>query len=79
MVLVDAPVGATVMILSFRGGIGFEKKMRQLGLMPGDCARMLRLAPFEGPLLVEVRGREVALGRGVASKILVEAQECASH
>ncbi len=79
MVLLDAPIGATVKILSFKGGIGFEKKMRQLGLMPGDCARILRMAPFEGPLLVEVRGREVALGRGVASKILIEEQECASH
>lgn len=79
MVLLDVPVGVTVKILSFKGGIGFEKKMRQLGLMPGDCARILRRAPFEGPCLVEVSGREVALGRGVASKIMVEEQECALH
>ena len=44
----------------------------------GDCIRLLRAAPLGGPLLVEVNGREIALGRGVAEKILVEA-ECESH
>ncbi|MDZ4158604.1 MAG: FeoA family protein [Anaerolineaceae bacterium] len=78
MVLLDAPAGSTVRILGFEGGRGFEKKMRQVGLMPGDCARVLRQAPFDGPFLVEVRGREIALGKGVASQIIVEKQPCDS-
>jgi Fe2+ transport system protein FeoA len=35
----------------------------------------LRAAPMKGPLLVEVSGREIALGRGVAAKILVDLGE----
>jgi Fe2+ transport system protein FeoA len=33
---------------------------------------VVRVAPLGGPLLVEVNGREIALGRAVAEKILVE-------
>jgi len=47
--------------------------LRQLGLIPGDDARVLRHAPLGGPVLVEVDGRSIALGRGVASKVVVEA------
>lgn len=47
-------------------------KLRQYGLFIGDEARVLRLAPFEGPILLEVNGREIALGRGIAVRIMVE-------
>jgi ferrous iron transport protein A len=73
MTLTQVNPGQTVRILSFRGGVGLEHKLRQLGLVPGDYARVLRYAPLGGPLLVEVEGRSIALGRGVASKVVVEA------
>ena len=73
MTLTQVNPGQTVRILSFRGGVGLEHKLRQLGLVPGDIARVLRFAPLGGPLLVEVEGRSIALGRGVASKVIVEA------
>ena len=44
----------------------------QLGFLPGNKVRIIRAAPFHGPLLLEVEGREIVLGRGVASHILVE-------
>ena len=72
MTLIQARNGETVRILSFRGGIGLEHKLRQLGLVPGDNARVLRQAPLGGPVLVEVDGRSIALGRGIASKVVVE-------
>ena len=49
-------------------------KLRQYGLHVGDELRVLRMAPLGGPLLVEVNGRELALGRAVAEKILVETE-----
>ena len=54
------------------------RKLRQYGLHVGDDIRVLRTAPLGGPLLVEVNGRELALGRAVAEKILVET-ECELH
>ena len=49
-----------------------ELKLRQLGLLPGDLARVMRHAPFGGPIMIEVNGRTIALGKGVAAKIAVE-------
>jgi ferrous iron transport protein A len=54
------------------------RKLRQHGLHLGDTLRVLRSAPLGGPLLVEVNGRELALGRTVAEKLFVET-ECESH
>ena len=72
MTLIQVQTGQTVRIMSFNGGEGLERKLRQLGLVPGDNARVLRHAPLGGPVLVEVDGRSIALGRGVASKVVVE-------
>ena len=73
MTLTQVKTGQTVRIMSFKGGVGLEHKLRQLGLVPGDNARVVRHAPLGGPVLVEVDGRAIALGQGVASKVIVEA------
>ena len=75
MVLLDASTGMKVRIVKIKGGKGLGNKCRQLGLCPGNYVQILRQAPFEGPLLIDVEGREVALGIGVAAKIFVEVIE----
>ena len=64
--------GRWVKVVGFRGGHGMERRLSQLGFIPGNKIRIIRSAPFHGPLLVQVEGREVVLGRGVAAHILVE-------
>ena len=78
MRLLDIESGKLVRVLGFEGGQHMQHKLRQLGILPGDCARVLRHAPFGGPILLEVGGREIALGRTIASRILVEEAECVS-
>ena len=72
MSLLDIEIGASVRITGFEASQGLKTKLTQYGLYPGDIARLLRVAPFRGPVLIEVGGREIALGRGVAAKIQVE-------
>ena len=72
MRLINVKSGNIVKVVGYEGGKGLQQKLRQLGLSPGDCARVIRQAPFGGPFLIDVRGRSIALGRGVAAKILVE-------
>ena len=50
------------------------RKLRQYGLHLGDTLRVLRSGPLGGPLLVEVNGRELALGRTVAENLFVETE-----
>lgn len=71
--LIQVQLGTTVLIHGFIGGKDLASKLRQYGLFIGDQARVLRSAPFTGPVLLEVNGREIALGRGIAAKIIVEA------
>lgn len=49
-----------------------ERRLAQLGFLPGNKVRVIRSAPFHGPLLLDVEGREIVLGRGVANKVMVE-------
>ena len=72
MDLLQVDNGKWVKVLRYAGGGGLDLKMRSMGLLPGDYARVIRQAPFGGPVLVEIDGRSIALGRGIASKIEVE-------
>lgn len=49
----------------------FLRYLASLGLLPGAELTVQEVAPFGGPLLVQVGGARYALGRDVAAKILV--------
>lgn len=42
-----------------------------LGLLPQAAVSVLEIAPFKGPMLVDVAGAQYSLGQEVASKIMV--------
>jgi len=74
--LLQISPGDSVRVIDFDGGINLRSKLTQYGIYPGDCLHLLRKAPLGGPLLVACNDREIALGRGVAEKIIVELQHC---
>jgi len=55
-----------------RRGWGFRKRLEDMGLTPGTRVRVVKSAPFHGPLEVYVRGSRLAIGRGMAERIFVE-------
>lgn len=55
-----------------RRGWGFRKRLEDMGLTPGTRVRVVKSAPFHGPLEVYVRGSRLAIGRGMAKRIFVE-------
>lgn len=76
--LLQISPGVTARVIDFDGGINLRSKLTQYGIYPGDRLRLLRRAPMGGPLLIECNEREIALGRGVADKIIVEIDSCES-
>jgi DtxR family Mn-dependent transcriptional regulator len=75
--LKDKATGTVTSIKSGRGrgrgrGWGFEKRLMDMGLTPGTKVTVVKSAPFHGPLEVLVRGSRLALGRGMAERIIVE-------
>ncbi len=73
--LIDVEKGVQVKIAAFSGAPGYTNRLNRFGLYPGDLARIIRQAPFDGPVLLEVRGMEIALGKNIASHVLVEVTE----
>jgi Fe2+ transport system protein FeoA len=65
------PTGALGKVRALRGGSQLASRLATLGLTPGTPLAVLR-NNAHGPLLVMVRETRLALGRGEASKILVE-------
>ena len=46
--------------------------LSSLGMFPGTTVRVCDVAPFKGPLMVEIAGARYALGREIAEKIVVD-------
>ncbi|MEA2090529.1 MAG: FeoA family protein [Thermoproteota archaeon] len=57
-----------------RRGWGFRKRLEDMGLTPGTKIIMVKSAPFRGPIEIYVRGSRLAIGRGMAERILVKVQ-----
>jgi DtxR family Mn-dependent transcriptional regulator len=71
--LVQVPAGARVRIQQIvEEEARFLRYLASLGLLPGAEVRVEEVAPFGGPLLVQVGEARYALGRDVAAKILVQ-------
>ena len=63
-----------VKVMSISGGWGIRQRLGCLGIHPGDIITLKRSAIMRGPILISIHGNQVALGRGVARKVVVEAE-----
>ncbi len=70
--LTRAPFNQPLEIKSLSGGFSWEKKFESLGIRRGRKLRKIACQPFGGPVVIEVDGSKISLGRGIASKIEVE-------
>ncbi|MBA7517519.1 hypothetical protein ES705_09573 [subsurface metagenome] len=61
-------------VVSISGGWGIRQRLGCLGIHPGDIITVKKSAIMRGPILIGVHGNQVALGRGVARKVVVEAE-----
>jgi ferrous iron transport protein A len=67
--LTQAPTGHPVRLIEIDAGRNLRHRLTELGLTPGVTLTIVQ--DDGGPLLVTVRESRVALGRGMAEKILV--------
>ena len=68
----DIGEGKKARVLLILGGMEVRQHLSTIGIHVGDTVLVKRRAGWGGPILIEVHGSEVALGRGVASKIQLE-------
>ena len=57
-------------VVEIRAGRGLTRRLIAMGIAPGMKVRVLK-SSGPGPILVEVGQTRIALGRGVAMKVIV--------
>jgi ferrous iron transport protein A len=70
--LADLRQGEEAVILAIRGGRGLQARLRSMGLVEGERIRKLSALVWGGPVVVLAKRTQVAIGRGMARKILVQ-------
>ncbi len=70
MPLAMARPGELVTVIGVRAGWGLQRRLADMGLTPGVQIRVIN-SQMPGPVLIDLRGSRVALGRGVAQKVMV--------
>ena len=68
--LSHAKAGETVTLIALRAGWGLQRRLADMGLTPGVELKVIS-SGRPGQVVVEVRGSRMALGHGIAAKILV--------
>lgn len=58
-------------VVEIQGGQGIRQRLNHMGIHAGDKVIMKRSGIMGGPILIQIHRTEVAIGRGMARKIVV--------
>ncbi|PDM26146.1 ferrous iron transport protein A [Candidatus Bathyarchaeota archaeon B24-2] len=67
------PENKEAKVIEVKGGRGLVRRLSELGFTPGARVKVL-LSNSPGPVLVDVRGSRLGLGRGLLMKIIVDTE-----
>ena len=63
--------GEEVTLIDIDGGRGIRSKLYSMGLVPGITLKILN-RNGSGPVMIALKDSRLAIGRGMAEKIIVE-------
>jgi ferrous iron transport protein A len=69
--LTELKLGEEATIAAVQGGRGMQVRLRNMGLVEGQLVRKLSALAWGGPVVVMVKRTQIAIGRGMARRILV--------
>ena len=72
LTLAEMRTGQTGTVVGVVGGHGLIRRLDALGIRPGKKVTKLSSTLFRGPVILRVDNAQVAVGFGMARKILVE-------
>ena len=75
LTLAEMKTGQTGTVIEVLGGHGLIRRLDALGIRPGRKVTKLSSTLFRGPVMVRVNSTQVAVGFGMARKIMVEADK----
>jgi ferrous iron transport protein A len=72
MDLTQLEAGTTACIVDIYGGYAVRHKLELIGILPGKTVKKVSQALMRGPVVIALGTMQLALGRGMAQKILVK-------
>jgi ferrous iron transport protein A len=75
LTLAKMKTGQTGTVVGVLGGHGLIQRLDALGIRPGKKVTKLSSTLFRGPVMLRVNNTQVAVGFGMARKIIVEADK----
>jgi ferrous iron transport protein A len=70
--LSEIPSGGNARIRGIEGGLNIRQRLCELGVYPGESVLVEKTGILGGPLMLKVGDHHIAIGKGLAQKILVE-------
>jgi len=67
--------GQSGAVVQIQGGFGLADRLNALGIMPGKRITKITSMIARGPVTIEVDRAQVAIGFGMANRIIVELDE----
>ncbi|SHG87390.1 ferrous iron transport protein A [Thermosyntropha lipolytica DSM 11003] len=75
MKIVELRPGQKARVKEIKKGVNGQRRLFEIGLIPGTELKLLSSHPFNGPLVLQVGNAKIALGRGMAEAVEVELLE----
>jgi len=72
LTLAEMRTGQTGTVVGVLGGHGLIQRLDALGIRPGKKVTKINSTLFRGPVILRVNNAQVAVGFGMARKIIVE-------
>jgi len=72
LTLAQMRIGQTGTVVGVMGGMGLMRRLDALGIRQGKKVTKISSALFRGPVTLRVNNSQVALGFGMAKRIVVE-------
>jgi len=67
--------GQKGIVIQIQGGAGLIRRLQTMGIRPGKNIIKISAQIFRGPQIVKVDNLQVAIGFGMARRVLVEVEE----
>jgi Fe2+ transport system protein FeoA len=61
-------------VVGINAGFGLQRQLADMGLIPGVHLKVV-CRQVRGPVLIDLKGSRLAIGKGMAHKIMVEEEQ----
>ena len=72
MRLVDLKAGDSAIISNLEGGPGFKKRLESFNIRVGKSVKVKTIQPLHGPVIIEIDGSQITIGRKMAERIILQ-------